>query len=476
MTASITRHLAAVVTITAVFYIVMAGRFIDRLEPLTGDEPFYVMTAISIIRDHDLDEANNYAVRDYDEFYPSEPLPVGWDGWTAFPRTLPPHPAVSRLDGLHTKHGLGLTFLIAAPYEALGREGAVGVVLVMAILVAANMYYLALDAGATPNWAVAIAVMLAISMPIAPYAALLFPEIPAALLLTYAVRRLAASENGRVRWLLTGASIGYLPWLHQRFAPTAVVLVVIALATVWRERNAVHAAFALVPIAIGGFSLIAYNLWLYGGPFQNTADHAGFNGASGTINASFGLLLDAQWGLLIAAPVYLVALAGIVAWWRVSTVARIAVLAVIPYLIVVATYRVWWGEWGPPARYLVPIAPFAAGTLAAIVTKSGMFGRFAVVIGWSLGMIVMIVGLANPQRFYHQPDGVNNLYRVVDSWTGSGITDRLVAFQPYTESPFSDRFLAGLALVAVLAAVSLAISMTGKKGRFKLAVTPDSAD
>ena len=40
---------------------------LSRLDPLTGDEPFYVMTAISIIRDGDLDEANNYAQRDFDE-------------------------------------------------------------------------------------------------------------------------------------------------------------------------------------------------------------------------------------------------------------------------------------------------------------------------------------------------------------------------------------------------------------------------
>jgi hypothetical protein len=96
---------------------------------------------------------------------------------------------------LHTKHGLGLSVLIAIPYETVGRAGAITVILLCSLLVAVNMYLLARDANAPPNWAAAIAVMLAVSMPIAPYSTLIFPEIPAALLLIYAIRRLAAPSN-----------------------------------------------------------------------------------------------------------------------------------------------------------------------------------------------------------------------------------------------------------------------------------------
>lgn len=444
------RYLVSIVLGVAIFYSLIAVQFIDRLDPLTGDEPFYVMTAISMFRDHDLDESNNFANRDYDEFYPPDPLPAGWRGWPAFPRTLPPHPATTDLSGLHTKHGLGLSILIAAPYELAGRLGAMLVVLLCGLLVTVNMYFLARNAEVAPVIAAAIAAMLAVSMPIAPYSALLFPEVPAALLLVYAVRRLASPSNSYQKWLLTGACIGFLPWLHQRFVPTAVVLVSLTIWKLWNERDVTKAALALAPIALGGLSLVAYNLWLYDSPIQNTADHAGFNGPIGTINATFGLLLDAQWGLLIAAPVYLLAIAGIGSWWRVSPVARVAVIAVVPYVIVVASYRVWWGEWGPPARYLVPIAPFAAGSLAAVVARLTSRGRSLVLGLWAIGMALTIVGVSNPHRLYHQPNGINNLVQFVDDNLGTSLAQKLVSFQPLAESAFDARLFVSLALVALL--------------------------
>jgi hypothetical protein len=246
-------------------------------------------------------------------------------------------------------------------------------------------------------------------------------------------------------------SNGYLPWLHQRFAPTAAVLAAIALFRLLKSRSVSSAVAALIPIGIGGLSLVGYNLWLYSSPFQNTADHAGFNGFEGTVNATFGLLIDAQWGLLIAAPLYVVTVAGIPYWLRISRMAQIAALAVAPYLVVVATYRVWWGEWGPPARYLVPVAPLAAGILATLVVRASVPAKAVIVAFWGWGMLLMAVGVANPQRFYHQPDGINNLYTVLDDWLGTSIANHLLAYQPYALSPLNQRVVASTALCAVVA-------------------------
>ena len=120
--------------LTLIFYLVIFPNVLTRLNPLTGDEPFYVMTAISLIRDHDLNEANNYQLRQYDAFYPPDPLPSNWQGWPSFPRTLPPHPAISRVPGLHTKHGLGVSFLIVIPYAIAGRVGADLLIMLCAVL------------------------------------------------------------------------------------------------------------------------------------------------------------------------------------------------------------------------------------------------------------------------------------------------------------------------------------------------------
>jgi hypothetical protein len=313
------------------------------------------------------------------------------------------------------------------------------------------MYLLGRDAGGTSRLSAAIAVALAVSLPIAPYALLLFPEVPAALLLLYAVRRLAGEPVAPVQAVLTGAAIGALPWFHQRFAPTAAVLGIIMVVRWKRVQPRRLLLYSTVPVAIGGASIVLYNLWLYGRPIQNMQDHAGFSGPGGTLNGFFGLLIDAQWGLLVAAPLLVLAI-GALPWWfeRSRRIALIACAAIVPYLLLVAAYKVWWGEWGPPARYLVPIVPFAAGPLVAWLSQVSSWWRLLPATLWISGMSLTLIGLRNPQRFYHHPDGVNTLVTHLGNAFNVDLADRLVAFQPYTQAPRNEREAAAYLLLAAL--------------------------
>jgi hypothetical protein len=442
------RWAACVSLAAALGYLLFVPLALQRLNPLTGDEPFYVVTAISMVRDRNLDETANYARRDYDEFYPPQPLPADWQGWPAFPRTLPPHPAVSDRDGLYTKHGLGLSAMIALPYEILGRVGAMLTIVLCAAFLAGQMFLLSVEAGARYGVSSAIALILALSLPIAPYSALIFPEIPAALLLIYAIRRFSASQNAWWQWLLAGCAVGFLPWLHQRFAPTAAVLALVVLARAAWTR-AIDPLLPLLPVGAIGIGLVAYNYWLYGGPVQNAADHAGFSDITGTVNGGFGLLLDAQWGLLIAAPIYLLAAMCLPSWIRANReTAAVALLAIVPYIVIVASYQVWWGEWGPPARYLVPVAPLAAGPIAAWLSHSGRVARAAATIAALPGVVLTLIALSDLQRLYHHPDGSNNLYVRLSEILHIDLAGKLVAFQPFARAPLNERLAIGMLTVA----------------------------
>ena len=453
------RDLLWVMLLAFLLLLATLPRVLERLDPLTGDEPFYVMTAISIARDGDLSEANNYAQRDFDELYPANPLPSDWRGWPTFPRDLPPHAGSSERDGLYTKHGLGLSFLIAVPYELLGRVGAVLLIMLAATLLSGQVFLLARESGAPTNLATVLALALVIAMPIGPYATLIFPEVPAALLLIYAIRRLAAYSNLWWQWLLVGSAIGYLPWLHQRFAPTAAVLAAWVLYRLIQRPGWSAIAAALIPIGLGGFSLLAYNQWLYSMPLQPVEDHAGFNRLSGTINGGFGLLLDAQWGLWVAAPVMLLALAATPRWVQlVPRPARVALAAAAPYVLVVAAYKVWWGEWGPPARYLVPLVPLAAGPLGCWLARASTRARVITGLLWGTGMVLTLIGYQDPQRFYHHPDGINKLVTRFGEIIGIDLARALVAFQPYSLAPFPSRLWISLFALALAAALTLLLS------------------
>lgn len=448
-------------------YALCIGRITTRLSPLTGDEPFYVMTILSLTRDGDLDERNNYAQGDYNSFYPPDPLPANWQGWPAFPRTLPPHPANSVRPGLYSKHGLGVALLIAMPYRLGGRLATILLLNLVAALVAANIVLLARRYGHGWLAAALLAMPLVFANPLMSYAFLIFPEIFAALALIYAFRRARSATNTGWQWFGVGCALAILPWLHARFIPAVIGLVAILTAGWLRERSWARKAAVLVPPAFSALALLTYYVIIYGQPFPSTADHAGFNMPLEIVNAGFGLFLDEQWGLLIHAPIYLLTALGIGALWRHRRGELAALLAVtLPYLTLVAFYRVWWGEWGPAARYLAPVAPLAIAPIAcwASTTRRAIVAPVVALLGLP-GLIIMGGFLADPQLMYNQPDGHNALFTAWAGQVGARWPKIIPSFQPYAPSPIEQRISWSVALfIASIVLGALATLRGGQSG------------
>jgi hypothetical protein len=219
----------------------------------------------------------------------------------------------------------------------------------------------------------------------------------------------------------------------------------------WTGRRDRASLAAFASIALGGVSLVLFNLWLYGSPIQPPKNHDGFNSIAGSVNGAFGLLLDAQWGLWTVAPLMILALAATPHWRAASPrTFPVAALALAPYLFVLAIYSVWWGSWGPPARYLVPLVPFAAGSLAAWLVQASRAGRVVAAAFWCAGCVLTLIGLRDPQRFYHQPDGDNHLVRHLGDWLDIDLAGRLVAFQTLDPSPLRERVVASVADLSLL--------------------------
>ncbi|HET8631593.1 MAG TPA: hypothetical protein VFL91_29580 [Thermomicrobiales bacterium] len=441
------RNAAIVVAFLAV-YALFAPQVMRSLAPLTGDEPFYVVTALTIWRDHTLDETKSYAERYYDAFYPPDPLPVDWQGWTSFPRDLPPHATHSIRPGLYSKHGLGVALLILPAWVLGARAGAVWLLNLVAALVALNVYLLARRYTRDWRWAAAIAVPLALSNPLMSYAYLIFPEMFAALAIVYAFRRSREGRNNALQWLLVGGCLALLPWLHARFIP-AVLGLALALLPGWlRERSWGRRLAAVVPPVLAGLALLAFYQWLYGRPLPNAEDHAGFSDLWGTVNGFFGLFLDEQWGLVIYTPLYLLGLASLAHFWRRRREDFTALLLVVaPYLLLVAFYRVWWGEWGPPARYLAPVAPLIAAPLAAwVADKRPAFAAAALALAALPGLLVMGAFLVAPQIMYNQPDGHSALFTAWAAQLDRPWPKIIPSFQFYALSPLALRLPWSLAL------------------------------
>lgn len=452
--------LLAIVVACLALYSAFIPNIERALSPLTGDEPFYVMTAISLMADRDLDERNNYAQGDYRSFYPPVPLPSDWAGWPAFPLELPPHAAKSVRPGLYSKHGLGVAVLIAAPYRLGGRLAVIHFLNLVGALVLANMVLLARRYGLGWLAALALAATLAFANPLMSYAYLIFPEIFAALAILYAYRRSRETRNTVAQWLGVGLALALLPWLHARFIPAIIGLVVILRLPWLAERSWRSRLAGLLPPALSAVALLAYWLAIYGKPFPSTEDHAGFNYPLGIVNAAFGLVLDEQWGLLIHAPIYLLTAAGFGALWRWRRAdARALGGVALPYLALVAFYLVWWGEWGPAARYLAPVAPLAIAPLACWVASVRRPVALVVTALLALpGFVIMGGFLAAPQLMYNQPDGHNALFTAWAAQYDRVWPKLFPSFQLYAPSPIGTRLLWSL-LLTLLALLLFLASM-----------------
>lgn len=416
-------------------------RMTASLNPLTGDEPFYVMTVISLWEDGDLNECNNYRERDEARFYPDFAVqgsapPAGWPGWGAAPYPLYPHaanilPANRRClstdplitlpyDGsrseLYTKHGLGLTLLILPAFVMGGRDATVFFLCALAALLATNIYLFARDAVGNRPTALLTWASFAFTVPLFAYAFLIFPELPAALLALYAFRRIRVGTNNWLQVALVGACIAFLPWLHYRFAPISIGLLLYLGYRAFKERGArwlVKPAVVFGQSAVSAGLLLLYFYDRYGQPYPNPADHAGISDVAGTLRGAAGIFLDQQWGLFVAAPVFILAIVGLILMgWERKGRGDLFWLGVVslPYFLIIANYAQWWGEWCPPARYFAPVLPLLALPFAFALQRAGRalyMGLLAVLL--ALSLLTTWGFVEHPQWMYNQPTGKSQI-------------------------------------------------------------------
>jgi hypothetical protein len=388
------------------------------------------------------------------------PLPSRWAGWLAFPPRLPPHDSQGTVPaGMYSKHGLGVSLLIL-PFWAIGQRAAVVLFLnAVGALVGANVFLLAVEASRKIWIGLVLWLAFSFSNPLMSYAYLIFPEIFAALLAVYALRRIRSAENNGWQSAGIGLAIAFLPWLHARFVVLSAALFVYWFWTHFWQAPALSRSsiLPLLPVSLSAAALLDFYFYLYRGFLPNAQDHGGMSGVIGTIYGAVGLFLDQQWGLLVYAPVYLVALAAaLVFLWRRRPEAGWWLLVIVPYFVLVANYRVWWGEWCPPARYLVAVLPLLVLPLASTLGRA----RWPqVVAGLSLPLAaaswaVMAAFMFDPQLMYNQPTGQSELLFWLADKTGIDLTGAIPSFV----APFAGIEL-DVSWVVATALVTLALTI-----------------
>jgi hypothetical protein len=355
---------AAFLPVVALVYGVAAARVQAQVGP-EGDEPHYLMVADSLLRDHDLSLEGDYAEGRYRPFHPGP---------------LAPHYRVRGRGGeIYSLHAVGLSLLVLPAYAVGGYAGASFFMALLAVALAGELRSLLRERGGAA--ADGVAWVMALSPPLVHYAGLIFTEIPAALVVTLGLRhaRDTASRRGA---LATGTALALLPWLNVRYAILTAALLAFVLSA--RPPRRVAAAW-LAPSLASAAALALYHWHLYG--FFDPRRVYGRRpelSLGGLPTGLPGLLFDQEFGLLVYAPVFVLAVPGVFALWRrLRSLAVITAVLTLAVIVVAGAWPMWRGGFNPPARFLVPIVPALALAVAAHLRRGWTAGA-ALLVAWGL--------------------------------------------------------------------------------------------
>ncbi|MBN2208553.1 MAG: hypothetical protein JW759_04590 [Candidatus Coatesbacteria bacterium] len=391
----------ALLTICASCYF-WCGLWTYNQHPPDGDEPYYLLTAHSIGYDLDFDRTNNFENKDYLAYYPYE---------------LQPQFRSISIKGKHYEvpnYDVGFPLLIALPYRLFGYRGAVALINLLAGLLVLNVFLLCQELGASRKHALLGALLFGFSVPMLNYANQVFPETPIALITIYAFRRLLRVRQRGQRELLVLLPLSLALFLLKiRLSLVIAPLLLLALwQTTRRKITWLYASGGAALIAVFGFLLRDRILTLklltsrLDELFRmGIADFTPSNGVPGQ-------MLDQQFGLLVLAPIYILAAAGAAALFRGNRRMLLKMLLVAgPYYLVVGSLPWWNASWCPPCRFLIVILPFLGALLGlgleriATLRQAAAFS-FAVLISG----VVAFLHLLSPVFRYDQANGANRAF------------------------------------------------------------------
>ena len=369
---------------------------------MIADEPQYVLTAISLAEDGDLDIADELAAERWRDFHEAE-LPV---------QTEP------RADGSElSPHDPLLPALLAPGVAAFGWLGARLTMALVAGALAATLWWTVIVRLRASTWtAVVVVGAFSLSAPLAAYGSQVYPELVAALAVAVAAAALLGPPSRRRTAAWTVAVVA-LPWLGVKYAPVAAA---IALAGLWREARPARSptwrlGLIVVGLAVAGAGYLAFHRAVYGGwTVYAAGDH--FVGGELTVVGHdpdhvgrtvrlLGLLVDRHFGLVAWAPVYLLAVPAVAALARHRVALRPVVLLPLAAGYATATWVAltmhgWW--W--PGRQTVVVLPLAVLAVArfvegrprllALTTAAGAVGALSwlwLVVETTFGPITLIV-------------------------------------------------------------------------------------
>ncbi len=338
----------------------------------SGDEPYYLLTSHSLIKDKDINVANNYAQEDYFSFYTKEKNPRFRLGMYA-------REGKKGRDYIYPINLPGVSVLVL-PFYGLSQhfQGDLmtfilkGSLVIWAVLLGLQLYLLARDLWGDEKIALQLWVFYSFSAPVLFFAIHLYSEVPIALFSLYVFRKVRSKTPLTLfHYVFLGFLLSLFFWFGLKYNLLFGTLFLVAIYFLLKEHRAGSKilCFLLFPV----LSLTLFYTFIHSiyGTFSPFSVYEGvltperlqaFKEAalSAPLAMRFDTLLnyflDQRDGLLLYSPFYVFAFLGFVEIFRRSK-RDFALLLFIPapYLLNYAFFTHRQG-YSPQGRILTPVS------------------------------------------------------------------------------------------------------------------------
>ncbi len=394
----------AVALFVALVGLTPRGRFSQSYDERwgTGDEPRYVRLAASLLHDGDTDVSNadDLVAR---RFSPARTARGIESAVAAFGRSLEdivrsvagrsPEGEARSLGGQVVAGRQGGEYYVYLPGFPLLLAPAVAIdslvapnhlwvsLLTCLLLAVGNAFALARLVGIVLGnrlGSLALAIGLVLTPPLFAFGFQLYPEIAASLCLTsFLIVLVDPKPADKASFVFFALAAALMPWLHTKYYPlwaVSMIALVVRFRKDGRGRLALPLSFAFASVGLQALymfsitgSIVPDALWVLNG-YPRGAEIVNAQ----TLRGLYYLLFGRSEGLLVYAPHYLLAFAGLAALRRSHRFGFwLSLLLLVPYLLIAASHdQGGAGGWSPPARYFVPVIPVLALGLASFL-KAG---------------------------------------------------------------------------------------------------------
>jgi hypothetical protein len=435
----------------------------SRLTRTTGDEPQYLLSAISLSEDLDLDVSDERLDRRYEDIFHRY--------------YLAPQQEAERPDGrLVSPHDPLLPVLMAVPVRAGGWLSARFAVAAMAGLLAALTLWVAVRRfGIALRAAVVTVAAFSLAAPLAVYGTQVYPELPAALALTAAVAGATGLPKRRNAALL-GVAVIALPWLGVKYVGVAAAIGAVGLLRLAWDRP--KRAFVLGAVwSVAGLAYAFLHQVIYGG--WTAYASANFLVTEGDVMGAdpnylgrglrlVGLLVDRDFGLFAWTPVFLLAVPALATLARRRPPGWLVLAAPLAAGWLSATFvAVTMHDWAWPGRQVVIVVPVVALAVAWWAGQSTA-RLWTVAVAGAIGVVTYAWVLTDALR--------ERLTVVVDfDRTGAPWFRAVGALLPDYRNPSSGMWALHVLWIAVVAVVAV-VAWRAAGARRPVVISPPAPD